>query len=45
MIVCGGAATWWDAMVKAKIEHRRDEDLVVRMNCGKSIISYVERLY
>ena len=24
MIVCGRAARWWDAEVKAKIEHRRD---------------------
>ena len=24
LIVCGRAARWWDAEVKAKIEHRRD---------------------
>ena len=24
LIVCGSAARWWDAEVKAKIEHRRD---------------------
>ena len=24
LIVCGRATRWWDAEVKAKIEHRRD---------------------
>ena len=41
MIVCGGAARWWDEQIKDKINSRRL--LMVGKICGVSIVDYGKR--